>query len=432
MPTCPVTMSGRLGVWLILLGALLNEWILGRVFSRDGILEPPTRLLIWTFDVLLVVFGIGLRVGGIRARAAVDRSACRRRTTIIMGCLVSAVTTLVLMACAEGVCWWLNHRPKPGVEMLSTYHAILDTQHPALGYRLMPGRTARVFVKVKGRTLFDAVYTTDAAGRRLTPSGPSRDAAGTLLFFGDSFTFGEGVSDDETMPFAVARLASQHHVYNYGVPGYGPQHVLAKLEDDAIVRELDVAPPVIGVYTFIDGHVPRAVGTMRHYVSWMADSPCYDLDASETAVVRTGSFRTAQPWRSRLYDFFGRSQVLQYFDFSWPFHFTRRDVSLTCRIIEAARDRFRALFDSDRFYVLFYPGSHYTARIVAQLAARGVRTLDYSSLIDWNDERYHVPYDGHPTAYTHRLIAAQLVSDLHLSMPAPPDGVNAPTNAPQQ
>src|SRR3989338_8535312 len=99
----------------------------------------------------------------------------------------------------------------------------------------------------------------------------------------------------------------------------------------------------------------------------MADSPYYDFDGSGAQVVRKGTFRTGRPWRSRLYGFFGRSQVLRYYKFDWPRQVTQRDRELTCRLIEASRDRFRDLFASEQFYVLFYPGTRFTATMISRL-----------------------------------------------------------------
>ena len=40
-------------------------------------------------------------------------------------------------------------------------------------------------------------------------------------------TFGLWVNDDETMPFYAAQYASHYRPYNYGVSGYGPNHMLS-------------------------------------------------------------------------------------------------------------------------------------------------------------------------------------------------------------
>ena len=59
--------------------------------------------------------------------------------------------------------------------------------------------------------------STDAAGRRRTPAAP--ETARTVLFLGDSCTFGIPVEDDEAFPAVVGRTLGVRAV-NAGVPGY--------------------------------------------------------------------------------------------------------------------------------------------------------------------------------------------------------------------
>jgi|GEM_PF-825489 len=46
------------GFALILLGIILNEWLLAALFSKDGLLILSTKILIWFFDISLILFGI--------------------------------------------------------------------------------------------------------------------------------------------------------------------------------------------------------------------------------------------------------------------------------------------------------------------------------------------------------------------------------------
>ena len=46
-----------IGLFLILAGLVLNEWILTRLFSPDASLESSTRVTIWLFDVIFVLSG---------------------------------------------------------------------------------------------------------------------------------------------------------------------------------------------------------------------------------------------------------------------------------------------------------------------------------------------------------------------------------------
>ena len=46
------------GVFLILTGLVLNEYVLTALFSEDGVLETPYKVKIWFFDITLIVFGL--------------------------------------------------------------------------------------------------------------------------------------------------------------------------------------------------------------------------------------------------------------------------------------------------------------------------------------------------------------------------------------
>ena len=93
-----------------------------------------------------------------------------------------------------------------------------------------------------GRLIYEVEYTID---RELTrqviaaPSGPS------VAFFGDSFTFGEGLAEADTLPQQFADTTGRRwRVLNLGMSGYGPQQFLRALEiglfADAL-REMRVA-----------------------------------------------------------------------------------------------------------------------------------------------------------------------------------------------
>ncbi len=46
------------GLLLITLGILLNEWLLVTFFSHDGAIEASTRIAIWSFDFLMILTGL--------------------------------------------------------------------------------------------------------------------------------------------------------------------------------------------------------------------------------------------------------------------------------------------------------------------------------------------------------------------------------------
>lgn len=65
---------------------------------------------------------------------------------------------------------------------------------------------------------FEKIVNINALGNRIVPS--SSDTPKTVLFLGDSFTFGQGLSNDETIPNIYA-LKSKLNIVNLGIPGSG-------------------------------------------------------------------------------------------------------------------------------------------------------------------------------------------------------------------
>ena len=79
-----------------------------------------------------------------------------------------------------------------------------------------------------GAVIYLADYTIDANLVRQTISSEKGPA---LVFFGDSFTFGEGLNDADTLPQVFADLLGRkQRVLNLGFSGYGPQQFLAELQ----------------------------------------------------------------------------------------------------------------------------------------------------------------------------------------------------------
>jgi hypothetical protein len=95
---------------------------------------------------------------------------------------------------------------------------------PLLGWVPRPGARARHVSEGN----FDVTYVIDAAGRRAIPPNPGAER--TLHFFGDSFTFGHGVDNDQTALSVIAgALGRRANVVNYGVMAYGLEQMLLRL-----------------------------------------------------------------------------------------------------------------------------------------------------------------------------------------------------------
>lgn len=109
---------------------------------------------------------------------------------------------------------------------------------PRLGWSLVPNAQARR----ASAGNYDVVYRIDERGRKAIPQ--TKGARGTLHFFGDSFTFGVGVGNEESaLNLLAQRLAGKFNVRNYGVMGYGLDQMLLRLEDS--LDEIDPGDVVV-------------------------------------------------------------------------------------------------------------------------------------------------------------------------------------------
>lgn len=146
---------------------------------------------------------------------------------------------------------------------------------PELGVSAEPSRRVKVRKSYGGETVYAATYSSDACGLRASPPPPPGPAR-PVLFFGDSFTFGEGVDDDETFPAVFqTETGGRYRALNLGLPGYGPHHMLRQLETGREACALAGRKPVLAVYVAGNNHPARAAGR----APWDASGPRYALDA---------------------------------------------------------------------------------------------------------------------------------------------------------
>jgi hypothetical protein len=186
---------------------------------------------------------------------------------------------VLLALCAALLAWGVGEvagalravEPRFTIEPLESDFVQLG--HPVLGYRPKPGGVRRVIMYVGEQRIYDATYTIGPDGLRVTPRAAAPE--GSLLCFGDSFTYGEGLQDEETWPSRAAEsLGDRLQVHNLAFSGYGPHQMLSALER-AHLEGLLAAPPRAAVYLAITDHVPRVAGMG----GWDPSGPCYVLDA---------------------------------------------------------------------------------------------------------------------------------------------------------
>lgn len=326
----------------------------------------------------------------------------------------------VLLAIAEG---YLVEHEYTGTIFSSgfTVHDDVLGWAPAKGiqahaFKVVP---AGVFRRPTER-LFDVYYTIGSDGLRIAPPLRKNRPDGTALFFGCSFTFGEGLRDSETLPYQVGvQSGEKFRIYNLAFEAYGPNQMLAAIEDGRVQR-LVVSPPQYAYYVALPIHVWRVAGK----VAWGGHAPHYALD-SEGSVYLAGHFDT-EPLDERLGLHHGvgvlkKSAIWRMFE-SIDSPITDDDIRLYFAVVRRSQELLQKQFPGIQFRVILWPNQHAAQQFATYQKLRdGFRNMGIPlDLVDEILPGYDTdrsPYilgsaDHHPNALANRLIAQKVASEL--------------------
>jgi hypothetical protein len=284
-----------------------------------------------------------------------------------------------------------------------------------LGYRPVPDTVVKSMAKYQDRVLYRATYTIDTNGMRVTP-GSVRQGP-TYLFVGDSYMFGEGVEDAETLPAQFARrLQPAAHVVNAAAPGYGPTHILRALEtgryDPLVVGNLEA----VVVFASVP-QLWRVTGDS----SWLGNSPRYALDADGRPYY-TGTFnghRWADPLDGMAY--LARNHIALVRRAIGP-ALEREQATLYLTLLRRIKELVQARYGAPLIILdggpeppppgqpvpvdLQYLPAFDAIRALDTPMVSVHRTLGLLPRADWSE--YFIPHDGHPKPTMHAKLADAL------------------------
>jgi hypothetical protein len=282
-----------------------------------------------------------------------------------------------------------------------------------------PNSRVRARVLWNDEPQFDVIYEIDSSQRRFTPADNAKHRQNFLLYFGCSFTFGEGVEQNETLPYFTALLARDFSVYNYGVNGGSPSDALGLVTRRPFGSDVSEGRG-IAIFAFIPEHLSRMLGGSD--VGWAEEHLYYELDkAGEPQLI--GDVKTARPIQTLIYHWVGSSRVLQRIGVALPLWRPVKDYRLAARVLGATRSALQSWRPLDGFYVIFWPVAGYKNKAISRymmdaLRVEGISYIDLTDVYDAQDRRNRVSeHNGHPSARAHRLVAQAVVRELGLEHP---------------
>jgi hypothetical protein len=294
----------------------------------------------------------------------------------------------------------------------SLMHSGATTNHKLLGYAAT--RSVRFFEtkRLKEEIVYEASYTINDKGLRAT-SNQYNEAATPVLFFGGSFIFGEGVSDDETAAATIEQQSEgAYRVHNFGFIGYGPHQMLAILENGLERPVLTDHIPAYAFYLTIGDHVRRISGL----APWDHNGPKYKLKPHGNATY-VGPFD--QHLSGKTIKLLNKSLIFQS---RVTHHLTdSEDEELFASIVAQSATLFENRYGG-KFFVIYWDDQKTekeTIRI-AKLRKHGLRVIPISNVLPHfsrNQKNYLIHKDLHPNALAHKLIGDFLLRLMRYETP---------------
>ncbi len=324
---------------------------------------------------------IGVSIGGVATIGAITLRTAGLRTAALS--LTSIF--LILSLLESGLYFWTNSQVKSQRDYDPNYRT------GPLGYHLNPSTTVtdRKYYP-DGTPIYEVSYSIGPDGLRVVPGTNTRSGAPHVLFFGGSFVMGEGLNDDQTIPYYFSEaLGGQYHVLNFGAPGYGTHQMLRSLELD-LPKQSITGPTPYAIYLFFPGHIHRVTGQ----INWGHDGPMYELTGTgEPKYV--GAFNRSSKILNSIY-----TRFLTY-DFAIrPFTVSNdQKINLTLSIVQKSRDLLRDKYDAQLIVLLWDNNSEISNELHSRLLQTDLEfVLKSTATKDKDWKKYIIAGDGHPSA----------------------------------
>ncbi|UCB55971.1 MAG: hypothetical protein JSW45_05440 [Thiotrichales bacterium] len=329
-------------------------------------------------------------------------SVALARSTPAKAVFVNFAAALFVLTAFEGYLWLRQLNADP-TRMQGGYTVDYFDADELLGYGPAKDHVVTSEKYYGNDLIYSVQYAIDGNGLRVAPPS-KKPVVGCVLFFGGSVTFGEGVEDDQAMPYQVGILTdNRYQIYNFAFHGYGPHQMLVALESGR-VDEITECMPSHVIYQAIISHVERAAGR----AIWDKQGPRYILNQGG-GVKLAGRFNDAafdplwKGWLGRwlTYDtLFGRQRTA-----------SAEEVRLYAEIINAARMFTKQHYPGSGFHLLIWDNDELAShdQVMEALQAKDLQLHRISDvlpgyLVDKAQFELSI-YDHHPAATTHKAIA---------------------------
>jgi hypothetical protein len=312
----------------------------------------------------------------------------------------------------EGVAYTMMR----GTYGTAAYRGAWSPGQPIIGWGpAAPGKFHDFRIAPNGATVYDATYTID---RNLLRKTLSCQKGPAVVFFGCSFTFGDGVNDNQTLPQNFADLIGRKtRVLNLGFTGYGPQQFLREEQTGRFDKVIGTNPKLFVFLTAV-WHAERTA--CKAY--WTPRAPRYAL--KDGKLVHTGACNPTGPslW---FREWLENTAAYRMFIEPYRQRLTHDDIDLYVRILAAAVQLGKEKYHTPTIVLYlrsdprYFRGNGFSDDAIMQrLRDAGAIVVDATLLKEKQaGARLNIVGDGHPTPYANKLRASLLKTYLEKHAP---------------
>ena len=275
----------------------------------------------------------------------------------------------------------------PFVKYIASHDGLASFGRPNVIANIKKEKTADSLM-YPNALVFEATYTFDDQGRRNT-AVTEGDKDSVALFFGDAHCFGEGLNDNQTLPYFYQRSNNNYTSINYGFLGHGPNHMLYRVNLPDFQKEFkDKKGKVFFIYR--DDAIKVTVGQ----VPWGEGYPKYEIENG--TVKYKGSYGGDNYNPNPMY---------------LPSMFTEDDFNVTSKVFIETNKIIKSISKDLEFYVVIIPLSFSNYQMQPLLEDNNINVINlYTTDLEsatLADARF---LDGVHTEYSNKLIT-ELIND---------------------
>jgi hypothetical protein len=278
-----------------------------------------------------------------------------------------------------------------------------------IGYSPRPNTKVRTIRRTDTAIMYDVIYSFDAYSRRVTPLEKTKKQNKFLSLLGCSFTYGNGLNDNETINYYLANAQTEYYPYNYGIGGGALNMHLALAQQDDFMKDVSEKTGAF-VYVFIEDHVNRVNGK-NNSLQHMAITPYFE-ENKIGRMVNKGSISKTRPFYTNSVKFITKvfgNNILKGRAFPAP---TNEDETYFCKLVVETKKTLAEKFPNSPFVFYSHPFSGVSEVLKNCLIDNAIifkQGLNLNSAEgNWNIS----PLDSHPNSAANKKVAEDILEFL--------------------